>query len=785
MTQKQTQRALATPIRAKLSGLRRRIRAYVILEGCILALIWLALTFWCGLAIDYLPVFVGASELPREARIALLVVIAAVLAFILFKWVLARTITRMSDRSMAVLLERRFGEFNDSLVTTVEMSESPDHASEFSGDMLGTTDEEALAQIKDVSLGSVFRLAPLGWKLALAILLIGPIVIFGINNTEVLATWAKRGYLLSDEKWERYARISVHGVEVLPNLSLEGDLAAPKFIPFNADQRVKVARGASVRLITKASPEARKLPEFCTVFYKTADQDRGTVKMMDYREARDGFREFRFDGKPFRGILSALTFDVRGYDHRVRGYHVDVVDSPVVESWSVDCEFPAYLEKLPYQDVALQPKGVEFARGSKIRLRATTNKQIVEARITKPLDEESEELVLDVGGRNEFFYEIDTLLDDVTLEITLIDSDGLLSERPQRVNIGAVVDTAPRVDAFLKGIGSAVTPDVVIPFQGTITDDNGVARSWVNVYKNDAEPKEFEFDMGQRNEVETNIDFRDERSIEGGIELKEKDKLTVMVSAQDNFKLAEEGPNVTSGDRYELNVVTPAELLRLLELEELGLRRRFELIVDEAREMKDSLVRVQDDLDALGSDDTTEEESAVDPEDDEETVDPEQAAAQAKRLRLLRVQRGLLQSQKSASETLGVSVAFEDIRQEIVNNRVTDAEDRKERLKTMISDPLNKIGQEMFPQLDRYLAELEEVINNPEKGPSAARIVVAQADDVVVEMEVVLENMLKLEDYNELLKLVRGLLKDQEDLIDETKKERKNQLLGDLLKPKK
>lgn len=784
MTQQETQRALASPIRAKLNGLRRRIRAYVIFEGCILALIWLALTFWCGLAIDYLPVFVGASELPREARIGLLVVIAVVLAFILIKWVLARTITRMTDRSMAILLERQFGEFNDSLVTTVEMTESPEHASEFSGALLGTTDDEALAQIKDVSLGRVFRFAPLGWKLALALLLIGPIVVFGINNTEVLATWAKRGYLLSDEKWERYAKISVHGIEVLPNPSLEGELAAPKFIPFDADRRVKVARGASVRLITKASPEARKLPEFCTVFYRTADADRGTVRMMDYREARDGFREFRFDGKPFRGILSALTFDVRGYDHRIRGYHVDVVDSPVVEAWSVDCEFPAYLEKLPYQNVALQPKGVEFARGSKIKLRATTNKEIVEARITRPLDEESEELVLEVGGRNEFSYDIDALLDDVTLEITLIDSDGLLSERPQRVHIGAVVDTAPRVDAYLKGIGSAVTPDVVIPFQGTITDDNGIARSWVSVYKNDAEPKEFDFDMRQRNEVETNIDFRDERSVEGGIELKEKDKLTVMVSAEDNFKLAEEGPNTTSGDRYELDVVTPAELLRLLELEELGLRRRFELIVDEAREMKDSFVRVQDDLDALGNDEATEEESAVDPEDDE-PVDPEQAAAQAKRLRLLRVQRGLLQSQKSASETLGVAVSFEDIRQEIVNNRVTDAEDRKERLKTMISDPLNKISQEMFPQLDRYLAELEEVINDAEKGPSAARIVVAQADDVVVEMEVVLENMLKLEDYNELLKLVRGLLKDQEDLIDATKKERKNQLLGDLLKPKK
>ena len=44
-------------------------------------------------------------------------------------------------------------------------------------------------------------------------------------------------------------------------------------------------------------------------------------------------------------------------------------------------------------------------------------------------------------------------------------------------------------------------------------------------------------------------------------------------------------------------------------------------------------------------------------------------------------------------------------------------------------------------------------------------------------MDAVLENMMELEGYNELLDLVRSLIADQERLIEQTKSEQKRQIL--------
>ena len=62
-------------IRRALAGLRWRIRAYVVAEGLSVAVIWICLTFWAGLALDYLPVLLGADEMPRAARAIVLALI--------------------------------------------------------------------------------------------------------------------------------------------------------------------------------------------------------------------------------------------------------------------------------------------------------------------------------------------------------------------------------------------------------------------------------------------------------------------------------------------------------------------------------------------------------------------------------------------------------------------------------------------------------------------------------------------------------------------------------------
>ncbi len=62
-----------------------------------------------------------------------------------------------------------------------------------------------------------------------------------------------------------------------------------------------------------------------------------------------------------------------------------------------------------------------------------------------------------------------------------------------------------------------------------------------------------------------------------------------------------------------------------------------------------------------------------------------------------------------------------------------------------------------------------------------ARSAVEQADAILLELDKVLQKILELETYNELMNIVRSLIEDQEELIEKTKKEQKQGAL-DLLK---
>src|SRR4029079_5553843 len=145
-------------IRAALRGLRRRIRLYVLLEGPAAGVIWLGVTFWASFALDYLPVLLGASEMPQAARGVLLAIVAIGAAYVVYRWLLARLAVPLSDRSLALLMERRHREFHDSLVTTVELDDRGEEQRDaLTQEMLVNTGRQAVDELQVARLGSVFN----------------------------------------------------------------------------------------------------------------------------------------------------------------------------------------------------------------------------------------------------------------------------------------------------------------------------------------------------------------------------------------------------------------------------------------------------------------------------------------------------------------------------------------------------------------------------------------------------------------------------------------------------
>jgi len=76
-------------------------------------LAWLGAAFWFSLAVDWF------FEPPAAVRAAVLCLAAAGFAWVVIRQVLLRAGRPMSDASMAAVLERRFRQLDDTLLTAV------------------------------------------------------------------------------------------------------------------------------------------------------------------------------------------------------------------------------------------------------------------------------------------------------------------------------------------------------------------------------------------------------------------------------------------------------------------------------------------------------------------------------------------------------------------------------------------------------------------------------------------------------------------------------------------
>jgi hypothetical protein len=757
---------LAPSIRAALASVRRRIRVYVWLEGLSLAVLWLGGAFWFSLALDYFPVLVWASEMPRAARGVLLAAIVIGGLYILNKYLFSRAFVPLADRSLAVLLERRYGEFHDSLVTAVELADGHHDTSTYSREMLQHTREDADIHAHRVRTAEVFNYRPLILKVLLALGMVASLAGFYAGNTPAFEIARDRLLLLHDIPWPRSAEIEVVSLELQRAAASEETAAETQVLDWGESRELKVARGASALLRVRASAK-KLLPGTCRILYRTGDGDRGEAPMKKIGRVKDGYQYYTFDGKPFKGMLADLSFDVMGYDHRVRGYKIEVVDAPVIVQTELACEFPEYMvdEKLSQwlpRTENLTP-ATQLPIGTQVTIACRANKdlQSIEVRDLETGEVLSTPGAVTSNSPDRVTLPTITLTRNLTLGITLLDTDGVMSDRPQRIFVAAIKDEVPRVAATLSGISSMVTPDVTIPVVGKIEDDYGLAQSWFDLQVNDAQPARFPFALPADGKIEQQLDFRELRSA-GQQTLKPQDKFTLVVVGQDKHNLAG-GANTGYGDRWELLVVTPDELLTSLEARELGLRRRYEQIISEMTETRDELLRAA--AESKRSPPASSADDAPDAAEGEpaDTVKTEDGISVS--LRLLIAQRAIQQSQKSAQEVRGVSASFADIRQELINNRVDTAE-RKERLKEQIADPLAKIVDERFPELDRRLERMAADVDDA----AAVQLAVDEANTLLLALDAVLQRMLDLETYNELVDLVRSLIEEQEQVLGETKK---------------
>jgi hypothetical protein len=165
---------------------------------------------------------------------------------------------------------------------------------------------------------------------------------------------------------------------------------------------------------------------------------------------------------------------------------------------------------------------------------------------------------------------------------------------------------------------------------------------------------------------------------------------------------------------------------------------------------------------------------------DQPRAAPEGTPAELAARRTERVLQALQGCRKNSQETLEVAEAFDDIRQQLTNNRI-DTEELKERLGTGIAEPLHRIVADMFPDVERRLESLQAVVADLTLGPTRRDAAAHQADEILLAMQRVLKRMAELEDFDQMVQDLRALIEKQEKLTERTK-ERQKQAVRDLLK---
>jgi hypothetical protein len=250
---------------------------------------------------------------------------------------------------------------------------------------------------------------------------------------------------------------------------------------------------------------------------------------------------------------------------------------------------------------------------------------------------------------------------------------------------------------------------------------------------------------------------------------------------QDRYDLGQR--HLTRTQVIRLPVVSDEALLAYLERRELSLRARLEQTLDESRKLRDSIAKFTSEATISKASETpTTEESGLKTQN-ESITDVSETAGTVNRddqVRRLRIQQAMLQSQKTRDELIGVAASLDDILLEMQNNRV-DSPDRQDRLGSGVRDPIQLIIEGSLQDLLDELQELQDASSNNDTGSETSNAAVTACERVILELTAVLEKMLDLESYNEILDLVRGLIEDQNNLTEDTKSERKKKVL-DLFK---
>ena len=734
-------------VRRMLAALRHQARRWIWIESLALFCLAGAAVFWTSLAFDWL------VEPPAWVRAVIgIVAISGGLALLAGKLV-ARLAVPLDDASIALLAERRHPDFRDSLSTAVELSTSP--RADIDGELLDRTIDEAAAVAERVDAGTLFRGRRLVGLAAAGLAAAASIGCLAVARPAITDLWQRRMVWLGDDPWPRRVKLSIEGFP-------DGERLA--------------ARGGDLEVVVKAAAEG-ELP--AVVDLRSRGSSGWRTDRMGMRGGAAGAGQTY--GHLLKGLTEDMRLEVRGGDARLTNLRVRVVDSPVVESLRIRSTPPAYLGA-GVRDVPAS-RIVQVPRGSMVEIECRSSKPLAEASVTAVVDGREERIAAlqSAAGATpppqSISARVEAVEGEKTLVVRLTDTDGLVNREPISFVLAAVADEPPRVAVRLHAISTAVTPQATLPVEGTISDDHGLAAAAVRIRV--VEGGETVLPITRLQAAATTLELppdQPDRVLLAPLGLEPGKKLELLVTAEDGCML-DAGPNIGGSDTWTVDVVTPEALQAMLEAREIILRRRFESVIADLTQVRDRLASGQvSPLRPPPTDPEPADRSGATTVDAEQPSEDRKAGAAGDEPRnedgeADQAARLAEAASRAAGESAEIAGAFRLIRDELDNNLLlTDELER--RLLRQIAEPLAGVATRDLPGL---------AVACRSRSPAAA--LVARADDVLARMRAILDTMMELESFNEVVERLRGMIRTQEEIRGETIRRQKQRAREALERP--
>lgn len=823
---------LPAEARQLLGDLRSRIRSYVFWEGLALVVVVLGAIFWLSFAFDWAYFRVSHLELPRWFRALVLILCVSLVSAGAFSWIALRLLRGLRTKSLALVLERRFPELDDRLITAVDAAEGlVDAKSPVTSAMLQRTLADVAQAVKRLDLNSVFDARPLRRAAIVAVALIASILGLMVVDSAAMERWIA-GYIgLRDGYWPRETELTVQ-VVVQPGDQIRD------FI----DGRYRHPKGGDLTLSIQV-PKGKTPPQRIRL---DSRMGRGLTQIYLTPTADQVFRH------TFVGLIEDLRLWVSGGDYtHVRPYFVEVVPPPEVKRVVLNSLFPEYTGLNLRTDAGIQRTPAEL-KGSQISLPMQTdfvidvaaNKLLRNARFEGDAGNERWEMELtsdDSGASSAkillksqdgkpqiqatlpssipwmtnqgtapgqttisipFFLAPNgavqlpelvraaadsgkpltlpiPLPPDSLLRITLEDADRITSPVPTRFTINAIVDQPPLVETRLKGIGTSITRKARIPIAGTIIDDYGVASARFEFRVDDAsdwQPRPFAVDP-QGTPREFTLKRAENEVFERfdvlPLDLAMKQRLTLTIAATDACTVAAISAGGTGSPSTAHHAQGVKYVFTIIPEEEL-LSMLYSRELGLRRRVEQIITETRTSLKDLQTQHEKLAEwlalKAANTSPDDERLKTISMGMNAA------ADRSLHGIRKNAVETAGVESSFVEIREELINN-AADTPTMLERLDEKILAPLAKINSRSFPSVDGALGLFKLSLDKNANPQSPLETSIDETGVLIQQLEQVLNEMAELARFDAVLEDLKKMIKSELDLQEETKRKRKEKAI--------